>query len=148
VDTEDSLGVDALFNLTLEPGSFHLETFAPMQFIPPDSLVLDLTSQTGVDDERPLPGRIRILAAGPNPFREAVRLDFEVPAGTGAVEARVFDSQGRLIRALPVPETGSGARTLVWSGDTDRGGRAAPGVYFLVLQSGKAAAIRKLTRVR
>jgi hypothetical protein len=76
--------------------------------------------------------------AFPNPFASEVRI--VTPAGASAVH--VYDTAGRLVRAL------AGPRLHVWDG-RDEGGAASPsGVYFLKAAGVPDAPPTKLVRVR
>ena len=77
---------------------------------------------------RPYPNPFRAAAAGPLtiPFRTAAA------AAGSAVEIRVFDVRGRLVRGLAVPAAAAGGfGAAVWNGKNDQGVPAASGLYLI-----------------
>ena len=70
----------------------------------------------------------------PNPSQGRTSVAFEV-ARAGFVELAVFDPGGRRVRTIQAGELAPGRHTRVWDGRTDRFSSAAPGVYFLVLNT-------------
>jgi hypothetical protein len=62
-------------------------------------------------------------------------------AGDRPLGARVFSPNGACVRELPCKLSG-GAVAFEWAGETGAGGKAAPGVYFLVVSSGGTVVYR------
>jgi hypothetical protein len=87
-------------------------------------------------------GRVSDLRVGfphPNPFRARTILSWE---GTeGPVRIQIFDVQGRLVLTA-VPEEPLG--TFSWMGRDGAGRQVAPGLYFLRLQHGRTAVVRRV----
>ncbi len=83
----------------------------------------------------PLPGPGQTLLAYPNPFRVGTRLRFTLPS-PGELEARIFDTGGRLVRTFARRNVEAGPQELIWDGRTDRGEPATTGIYFLRATSG------------
>ncbi len=86
------------------------------------------------------------LLGHPNPFRDAVTIDFRLPSSAAGSNARleVFDPTGRRVATLwngPAPETGV---RVVWRRTTDEGARLAPGLYWI---RGTAAGLTVTRRV-
>lgn len=146
--TVDPFGVNALFaiDVTGQSGG-DLSVFAPMLFVPPDTLLLS-NSTTGIATEPPLVGRLRFVTAGPNPFVGVIRLTYEVPAPGGLIRLRIFDVAGRLV-AQPLRENRPPGRwSVVWDG-TDRAGRLiATGSYLVQLQMGGQSVVRRIVLTR
>lgn len=104
---------------------------------------LNPAGTSGAPEQLP-PAEMTLAPGFPNPFAARTTLGYELPA-TGAAVLRIFDAQGRLVRAL-VDESGAaaGPHEATWDG-TDADGRAvAPGVYFARLESGGRRLVRKL----
>jgi flagellar hook assembly protein FlgD len=97
---------------------------------------------TGVPEIGPNDGRSFVVA--PNPFREQTTISPRIP-GTVAVDASIFDLQGRLVRELAGFE---GDPTLSWDGRNRRGELVHPGVYFVRLEAGDEIHRLKITRIR
>lgn len=70
----------------------------------------------------------------PNPFNPSTVIRYELPA-RGAVDLRVFDVAGRLVRTLYQGVEGAGLREKTWLGRNDEGQSVASGVYFYRLQT-------------
>lgn len=63
----------------------------------------------------------------------AARADTDIPYTTvaaGRVSVRVFDAAKRLVRTIETEHSAAGQYSTRWDGLTDRGERAASGVYF------------------
>jgi hypothetical protein len=84
------------------------------------------------------------LSIAPNPSRGPVTLQLSAPAPPGAT-LRLFDAQGREVRALRVPH---GAHEISWDAADAAGRPAASGVYCARLDAGGAATTRVVTIVR
>ena len=79
----------------------------------------------------PSVSKTSISRARPNPFNPRTTITIVV-GSVGSVKVRVFDIQGRLVRTLlDAQRAPAGSRVLTWDGTTDRGGKAASGVYWV-----------------
>jgi hypothetical protein len=74
------------------------------------------------------------LRAFPSPTTGAVRVRFALDREERATVA-VYDVRGRLVRTLADGASPRGEHLVSWDGTDARGGRAAPGVYFVRLQT-------------
>jgi len=75
------------------------------------------------------------LTAVPNPFRNTLRINCSLLPTNSTL--RVYDVQGCLVRALPVPRSRAPrALSLTWDARDDTGRKVAPGLYFVALESG------------
>jgi hypothetical protein len=83
----------------------------------------------------------------PNPFSVSTRFAFSI-GGAGAVEVRVIDVTGRVVRDLYRGRDTTGPGFLEWNGLDDNGRVAAPGVYFIRLEHRGEALSRRLVLVR
>jgi hypothetical protein len=94
------------------------------------------------------PLRLELLPPAPNPFREAIRLRFALPAGE-RVWIDVYDVAGRRVASVVEGETfPPGVHSLTWNGRGSAGRSAAAGVYFLRFRAGEAVRTGKLLRLR
>jgi mannan endo-1,4-beta-mannosidase len=84
----------------------------------------------------------------PNPFDASVRLTFSLLRPEEWVRLVVIDVAGRRIRTLIDGPLGPGAYEPVWDGTTDRGDRAAAGVYLVRLSVAGASTARRVVMTR
>jgi hypothetical protein len=89
----------------------------------------------------------RLDPAYPNPFNPRTIIPFEL-AARGAVELKIFDVSGRLVRTLVEGVRGEGRHTAVWDGTDNRGASVASGVYFCKFSTGVYSATTRLALVR
>jgi hypothetical protein len=107
----------------------------------------DTPTDAGSDGTPSGPLANRLEAAYPNPFNPRTVIPFEL-AERGAVEMRIFDAAGRLVRTLLDRTLDRGRHTAVWDGRDNRGGLAASGIYFCRLKAGCYAATTRLALIR
>jgi len=82
----------------------------------------------------------------PNPFPERSGLVFTLARG-GDLEANIYDVNGRFVRKLSAPGSGSGERVLVWDG-RDRSGRmVSSGVYLTRYRVGGVVGVARLVKI-
>jgi len=95
-------------------------------------------------DVGPPPTEFRLLGAAPNPFNPRTAISFELPEAR-AVDLRIYDASGRLVRTLLSGETmPAGRRGVEWDG-RDASGRTSPsGVYFYRLTAGADADLGRM----
>lgn len=74
-----------------------------------------------------------VLQNYPNPFNPSTRIAYSLPLA-GAVELRVYNLAGQLIRTLQDAPSHAGQYALAWHGDTDAGARVPSGVYLARLR--------------
>jgi DNA-binding beta-propeller fold protein YncE len=85
--------------------------------------------------ETPAPGPRLGVPVKLRELRDAVVVEYELNA-PARVKATVFDAAGRLARVLYSGQQSAGAHRLNWNLDAS-GGRASPGAYFIVLDTGR-----------
>jgi predicted MPP superfamily phosphohydrolase len=102
-----------------------------------DFEIYDPTS--GVGPEREVPERALISGNMPNPFSAHTVIRFGVPAD-GWVDLGVYDVSGRLVARVSEGRYAAGYHEVAWK----TGGVVPPGVYFVRLDFGPAAATRKI----
>jgi hypothetical protein len=106
---------------------------------------------TAVGDQPSPPRAMPLLVSvAPNPTAgrmEITVFDASTRAGIGALEAEIYDLQGRLVRRLRGPGSSPLAR-LTWDGRDDRGRRLGSGRYWLHVRAGAARAVRPVLILR
>jgi len=82
------------------------------------------------------------LSVSPNPFspdfdgfEDMLVITFQLPVETAAVNLKIFDSKGRMVRFLRNNEPSGSRATLFWDGLDDSGQRCRMGIYILFLQA-------------
>ncbi len=137
----------------LAPGNTraHIDTFLLADVRREDLSVSEATHgdihvfpATGIDGEETL---LRLGPASPNPFATGTAIAFELPGGLPSATAGVYDSAGRLVRELEVPE-GATAGRLSWDGKLADGREAPSSVYFVKLSSGGADVRARIVKLR
>jgi hypothetical protein len=107
----------------------------------------DITTDTGTDGTPLYPYVTRLEAPYPNPFNPRTVIPFEL-GERGAVEIKIFDVAGRLVRTLVSGMYEKGRHAAAWNG-RDNGGRpVASSVYFCRLKAGIYTATTRLTLLR
>jgi hypothetical protein len=93
------------------------------------------------------PATFRLRRPYPNPGSGSVRVRFSVPVAC-AVDLRVYDVSGRLVRTLASGVLEAGEHRITWDGRTDSGERAGSGVYFLRFRAPGFEEVREITLLR
>jgi hypothetical protein len=88
-----------------------------------------------------------VTRACPNPFGEATRIGFSL-SSPGAVEIAIFNTEGKLVRALIETHLPPGPHETTWDGKDRHGSGVSPGVYFVRVRAGKAADRFKVVLLR
>jgi len=84
----------------------------------------------------------RLGGAYPNPFNPLTTVEYAL-AAPGRVIIRVYNLAGRRVATLVDGPVTAGEHTAVWDGTTDRGHRAASGVYLVRMEAGGYCAAAK-----
>nr|MEE4269068.1 C25 family cysteine peptidase [Candidatus Krumholzibacteria bacterium] len=104
-----------------------------------------IDSQTPVGD---LPvNRLSLAQNAPNPFNPRTEIKFSLPSAQ-KVELKIYNVEGRLVKTLVNGRQDAGTHTQIWSGQDDRGGRVASGLYFYRLTTDSGVLTRKMTLVK
>ncbi len=82
----------------------------------------------------PVPLRVRMLGAWPNPFNPTTSIRFELAAG-GRATLVIFDARGRRIARLIDEPLEAGEHLVSWQGRGDDGAPVPSGVYHAQLRA-------------
>jgi hypothetical protein len=105
-------------------------------------------SVSGVGDHPGAPRRFLLRPNTPNPFNPLTVIAYDLPREC-AVDLRVFDAQGRLVRVLRGGDREpAGLREAIWNGRDDAGRSVASGVYFYRLEAGEFVATERMTLLK
>lgn len=145
VDSPELLFVD---NPTAGKWTFHIADIGTVLRSEPYALAVKFTHLPADHDDREFDGDPppAILGIQPNPFAPQTDIRFDVPSPE-RLEIKVFDVAGRLVRTLASGMMESGEHQVQWRGETDRGGSAAAGVYFVRLESVHGIQTEKVMRI-
>jgi hypothetical protein len=89
----------------------------------------------------------RVLPGTPNPFRWITSVTVELPEPR-AIEAKIHDSTGRVVRHIDAGLAPAGRHSIVWDGRDDEGRRASSGIYLHRLMAGQDIARQTLVLLR
>jgi hypothetical protein len=64
------------------------------------------------------------------------------------VDVRIYDVLGRLVKQLQSERASTGFLTLEWDGTNQKNQPASSGIYFIRIQAGSLAQVRKLLLLR
>lgn len=95
---------------------------------------------TGAETSGPL--SFELFQNYPNPFKRETKIGFSLDR-EGAVQLRVYDIGGRLVRTLADRGMTPGVHNEVWDGRDGGGNRVASGIYFLQLKMGQRVVTKK-----
>lgn len=96
--------------------------------------------------ELPVPPTL-LHANRPNPFSAATTVYFTLKE-PGRTKLFIYNIRGQKVRTLLDSEAGAGEYSAVWDGCDEQGRKAAPGVYFCRLQTGKETFVRRMVLLR
>ena len=102
-----------------------------------------------IEDERIiLPDDYKLHANYPNPFNPSTTISFTLPRER-AINVRVFDISGRLIKTLVNNEVyPEGTFEVTWDGTSSGGGTVASGTYLYTLEYGNFRQTRTMTFIK
>ncbi len=78
-------------------------------------------------DELP---QVSALSFSPNPFMQETQIQYQI-SHAGAVDLKVYDTSGRLVRTLVHEVSDPGYYRLIWDGKDNTGRVLSAGVYFI-----------------
>jgi hypothetical protein len=87
------------------------------------------------------------LATSPNPFHGSTRIGFGL-ARAGRVDLQIFAVDGRTVRSLLRGALPAGPHEAHWDGLDERGIDAPAGLYFVRLEDGEGARVRRVVKIR
>lgn len=91
-------------------------------------------------------GRLTLLPASPNPFREQVAITYRI-ATESVVTVAVHDASGRVVARLDPGRQRAGRHTVHWDGTAPGQGGCCAGVYYVAVRAGEDIAVVPVVRV-
>jgi len=83
----------------------------------------------------------------PNPFNPKTEISFSLP-DAASVELAVYDTAGRLVRALVMGEHDAGVHVYSWDGRNEAGVLLSSGIYFANLKAGGLSLNQKMVLLK
>jgi hypothetical protein len=104
----------------------------------------------------------KLLTGSPNPFRDVVSIDYEIPAratdedgvehalpaGGEAASVKVYNVAGRLVATLVDQTLMPGRYHANWVAQNDDGRSVASGVYYVKLQIGRRSVTMRMVQLK
>lgn len=101
----------------------------------------------GLPGQDDIPTAFALKRNRPNPFSTTTVIAFDLPEDTNA-RITIYDTHGRLIKRLTDSSYEAGRHAVTWAGEDDRGNKAAPGVYFVRMETGAFEDMKKVMLLR
>ena len=83
----------------------------------------------------------------PNPFNPATTIKFTLEK-TEAVNIKIYDIKGALIRELMNKKANAGLNKIVWDGKNEHGNLVTSGIYFYRISAGKFSQTKRMVFIR
>jgi PKD repeat protein len=93
------------------------------------------------------PGTYELRQNYPNPFNPETTIRYQLPE-PAAVQLRVFDLQGKMIRILASRKMDAGEYQVLWDGRNEAGQSMPSGVYVLRIEAGKFAEQKRMILIK
>jgi hypothetical protein len=95
----------------------------------------------------PLPTRLELRPAVPNPFRSATNIAYSLPREE-QVRVRILDVAGRTVRVLGDGRAPAGENRVVWDGRNASGQEVPAGVYWARVETSGGSVARRIVALR
>jgi len=96
-----------------------------------------------------LPASLQVLGNAPNPFNPSTTIRFVAPVGNlNNYSLNIYDTRGRLVRALDHGAIAPGPRQVVWDGRNDAGDPVGSGVYLYRVVAGNDKITNKMVLLK
>jgi hypothetical protein len=87
------------------------------------------------------------LKSYPNPFNPETNISFSLNQSSNVI-LTVYNCKGQKVKTLINGNCNSGNHQIIWNGKDDKGKRAATGLYFISLESGKDICRKKVVMIK
>jgi hypothetical protein len=118
----------------------------------------------GIDPFWNTPGKLleTLVVGSPNPFRDAIAIDYEVPeravdedgvehvlsGASVSTSVKVYNVAGRLVATLVDTEHAPGRYRTGWTAHNDTGETVASGVYYVKLTIGRRSVTQRMVQLK
>lgn len=127
--------------ISLEAGEFHIYTDKKLE-APEDSLLVNIKGKINK-----IPLSFALKQNYPNPFNPQTTIEYQIDK-QAKVTLKVFDILGRHVITLVNKNQTAGLFNVNWNGMNQYGKKAASGVYFYRLSTGKKSIVRKMLLIQ
>jgi len=103
---------------------------------------LRLGTQTGIDDDSPLPRELSLSQNYPNPFNQTTTISFDLP-GPEQVSLEIYDITGAQVETLIESYLPAGAHKINWNAN-----KLASGTYIYKLKAGEQTQVNKAVLIK
>lgn len=146
-DTAELLGTPVEPGLSVLGDTFSYYHVTVSDYNGNESQASSVVNTGAVPEPGFVPGTYRLYQSRPNPFSAMTRFTFDLPEA-GPVRVRIFDIQGRPVRALVDGELEAGRYSIPWMGRDDSGRRMGPGIYFYSYETRSFRETKKAILIR
>lgn len=100
------------------------------------------------DPNTPQIGNFQLKQNHPNPFNPSTTISFSLAKNTPALELKIYNLKGQLVKTLFSGNLDKGNHSLVWNGLDNNGASVGSGVYFYSLSDGNSSQQRKMLMMK
>ena len=93
------------------------------------------------------PISFQLLSSYPNPFNQSTLISYSLPVDSD-VKLEIYNVAGQKVIILKNAFEYAGAKTVIWDGTNDSGGKVASGVYFAKLSTVKGNSVLKMALLK
>jgi len=127
----------------------YIETILKKLDLTPEQEAAFRIALYGQPGKASLPKAFALSQNAPNPFNPATTISYSVPEGAAAaVDMKVYDIRGQLVRTLVNESKEAGSYTVFWDGTDESGRKVSSGVYFYRMRAGKFVQTRKMVLLK
>jgi hypothetical protein len=112
-----------------------------------DIKVQETTGVSGPTTEPPLPARIQLGLAYPNPCSNGAEINYGLPSRT-ALKLNICNIAGQVVRTIDLGTRDPGYQKVYWDGRDQNNQKVATGVYFYQLNAAGFLATKKLVIIK
>ncbi len=99
--------------------------------------------ESGIDDEKPIPGNFKLYQNYPNPFNPGTWIPFELPK-PAKVKIKIYNILGQKINTIVDEDFPEGKSEIYWTGIDENGKSISAGIYFYRLEAAGVAKTGKM----
>ena len=129
-------GCTDFFIFNLDQGNTSVDVGLPGNTLPDSTFGVQAT---GINDIV----SVSFKSTYPNPFKEQVKIVYDVKERNEDVSVKIYNSMGQIVRDLYDGSLTPGTLAFIWDGNNNNGAEVPEGVYYYVLSDGSSQKNRK-----